>query len=90
MAATNGCAARTGNDTIDFIVTGTIALGSSLPKVTDSLLRIQGPASTGITIDGGSTVQVMTVGGRAQLNLDDLTIAHGVRGPGAGILNPAR
>src|SRR6059058_967977 len=49
MTATNGCAAGTGNDTIQFSVTGTILLADSLPTVTDSLLNINGPASPGIT-----------------------------------------
>jgi CSLREA domain-containing protein len=54
MTATNGCIAGTGNDTIDCLAIGTIMLGSSLPKVTDRLLTIEG--SSFITIDGGGTV----------------------------------
>ena len=54
MTATNGCVAGTGHDTIDFSVTGTIFLGSTLPEVTDSLLAIIGPASPGIIIDGAA------------------------------------
>src|SRR5579872_5511371 len=34
-AATNGCAAGTGSDPIDFSITGTITLGSTLPQITD-------------------------------------------------------
>ncbi|MBV8359034.1 MAG: right-handed parallel beta-helix repeat-containing protein [Deltaproteobacteria bacterium] len=77
MTATNGCAAGTGNDTINFSVSGTITLASTLPQITDSLLTINGPASTGITIDGGGNVQVMTVKSGATLNLNHLTIANG-------------
>jgi hypothetical protein len=51
--ATNGCVAGTGNDTIQFSVTGTIPLAGDLPTVTDSHLTINGPASPGITISGG-------------------------------------
>src|SRR5690348_1196663 len=47
--ATNGCAAGDGNDTIQFSVTGTISLASTLPQVTDSQMTINGPASPGIT-----------------------------------------
>src|SRR5215469_12055703 len=48
MTATHGCAAGTGNDTIEFSVTGTILLQSTLPEV-DCSLTINGPASSGIT-----------------------------------------
>ena len=84
MAATNGCAAGTGNDTIQFSVTGTIALVSTLPPVTANILTINGPASPGITIDGGHAVQVMEVALGAILNLNDLTIANGATSSGYG------
>src|SRR5690348_1731169 len=70
MTATNGCAAGNGNDTIKFSVTGTILLASTLPEVTDSQLTINGPASPGITFDGGGKVQVMQVASGAMLNLN--------------------
>jgi len=56
MTATNGCVAGTGNDTIQFSITGTITLGSTLPQITDRNLTIKGPASPGITINGGRKV----------------------------------
>jgi CSLREA domain-containing protein len=77
MTMTNGCAAGTGNDTIQFNITGTIALGSKLPQIIDSKLSINGPASPGITIDGRGAVQVMEVASDATLNLSRLTVAHG-------------
>jgi len=77
MTKTNGCVAGTGNDTIQFSVTGTIHLASTLPQVTDRRLTINGPASPGITIDGGQKVQVMQVALGAMVNLSNLTIAHG-------------
>jgi len=77
MTATNRCAAGTGNDTIRFYVTGTIALSNTLPRVTDSRLTIKGSASPGITIDGGTEVQVLQVASGATLTLNNLTIAHG-------------
>ena len=39
MTATNGCAAGTGSDKIQFSVSGTISLASTLPQGTDPLLR---------------------------------------------------
>jgi len=89
---THGCAAGTDNDTIQFRVTGTITLASTLPKVTDRQLTITGPI-TGpghITISGGGTVQVMQVALGSKLNLMRLTIANGNNlstGLGGGIGN---
>ena len=87
MAATNGCAAGTGNDTIQFSVTGTIALASTLPAVTDANLMIKGPASPGITIDGGGAVQVTVIALGANVNLNHLTISNGMAIEGGGIFN---
>jgi hypothetical protein len=88
MTATNGCAAGTGNDTVNFSVTGTIALTSALPQITDTLLTINGPAASGITIDGGGEVQVMQVASRATVNLGNLTISNGFDfGIGGGGVN---
>jgi CSLREA domain-containing protein len=84
MTATNGCAAGNGNDTIQFSVTGTILLTSTLPEITDSQLTINGPASPGITIHGGDKVQGMRVASGAMLNLNKLTIANG-NGLSAGV-----
>jgi hypothetical protein len=77
MTATNGCVAGTGSDTINFSVTGTIALASTLPEVTGFFLTINGPPSPGITINGGGKVPVMMVAPGTTLNLNGLTIADG-------------
>jgi CSLREA domain-containing protein len=74
-----------GNDAINFSVTGTITLGSALPEVTDSQLTITGPAASGITIDGanvfqelpGPAVYVMQVVAGSTLNLNHLAIDGG-------------
>jgi len=90
MTATNGCAAGSGNDTINFPprMTGTISLVSTLPEVTDSLLTINGPASRGISISGGGNVPVMGVATNATLNVNSLTIADGRSNTnGGGIVN---
>jgi hypothetical protein len=57
---TNTCVAGTGTgtDTIQFSVTGTIALSATLPSITDANLTITGPVG-GITIDGGGAHMVM-------------------------------
>jgi hypothetical protein len=85
MTETNGCIAGKGNDTIQFSVSGTILLASTLPEVDDSQLTINGPALPGVTISGGDKVQVMDVGIQSILNLKNLTIAHGFDGLGGGI-----
>ncbi len=75
--ATNGCVAGTGNEAIQFSVTGTIALTATLPAVTGTL-NITGPTGApGITIDGGRAVQIMQVNSGAALSLQYLTLAHG-------------
>jgi len=91
MTATNGCAAGSGTDSIVFEpgLTGTIALGSTLPTITDSSLTITGPTgSPGIIINGGGNVQVMETDG-GDTNLQNLTIANGAspQGSGGGIFN---
>jgi hypothetical protein len=80
--ATNGCAAGSRRDTINFLprITGTIVLVSTLPEVTDSLLTINGPSSRGITISGGGNFllsPVMEAAAGATLNLKNISIAHG-------------
>jgi hypothetical protein len=88
LTATNGCAAGTGSDTINFSVTGTITLGSSLPAIGGPLV-IDGTGQ-GITVDGVGSYQVMMVNNGAELTLNSLTIANGAEtsgGGGAGIVN---
>jgi CSLREA domain-containing protein len=86
MTAINGCPAGGDFNTIQFSVTGTIPLTNPLPPVTNSL-TINGPASPGITIDGGNKVQIMQVASGATLNFSNLTIAHGFATNGGGILS---
>jgi CSLREA domain-containing protein len=90
MTATNGCAAGSGNDTINFSVTGTIALANTLPAIIDKTLTIIGPMSPGITLDGDNKVQVMTVASASTLNLKRLTIANGQGGLSGGIFNDGK
>jgi CSLREA domain-containing protein len=78
----------TGTDTINFGVSGTISLGSTLPTITDANLTITGPTtSPGITLDGGSTHEVMDVLSGAT-HIVNLTIANGNSASvGGGISN---
>jgi len=70
------CAVGSGNDNIQFSVTGTLELRLSLPTVAFTL-TIAGPTANppAITIDGGGKVQVMQNVGT--LTLQYLTIANG-------------
>ena len=88
MAATNGCAAGTGDDTIQFSVIGTITLAATLPEIAGTL-TITGPPLRRITISGGGAVQVMRVASGATLNLKNLTVADGVPTDqeGGGVFN---
>ena len=62
-------------DTIDFAVTGTITLSSTLP-VTKSL-TIQGPAAPGIIVSGNNAVRVFRMSGSSNVTLSGLTISNG-------------
>jgi CSLREA domain-containing protein len=87
MTATNNCSAGTGTDTINFSVSGTIDLGSTLPAITNTSpdsLTIDGTGQS-ITISGQNLYQVM-VFATGTLKLANLTIANGnAGGDGGGI-----
>jgi hypothetical protein len=84
--AVHGCVAGDGNDTINFSIMGMIVLARTLPRITDSNPTINGPASPGITVDGGGTVQVMNVASGARLNLNHVIVADGfVYGTGGAV-----
>lgn len=78
------CAAGSpGADTIEITATGTIALFSDLPNVTDSL-TVNGPAG-GITISGGGTQRSgFATGDNLTLNLNRLNIVDGYFPSGFG------
>jgi hypothetical protein len=86
MTATNGCAAGDGNDTINFDITGTISLGSTLPEIADSNLTIFGPASPGITIKSGNDITAIVVASNATVAVYRLTITN-VIGANASIFS---
>jgi hypothetical protein len=77
-SAVNGCDAGTGDDTIVFIVTGTIAIGSELPNIVNTL-TIQGPAVSppAITINGDDKFfNPWFVDSDATLDLSSVTITE--------------
>jgi uncharacterized repeat protein (TIGR01451 family)/CSLREA domain-containing protein len=89
-SAVNECPAGDGADTIDFSVSGTITLGSTLPAiVSGSTITIDGGQS--ITVSGNNAVRVMFVNNGATLHLQYLTVANGNSGgaDGGGIANVA-
>ena len=76
--------AAPGADTIDFSVSGTITLVSTLPNITDAAgLTIDGTGQA-VNISGNHAVQVAVVDTDASLTLDHLTIADG-KGLGIGV-----
>src|SRR5260370_5589839 len=83
--STGDCAAGTGNDTIVFSVSGTIALASELPAI-QHVIEIDGTGQT-ISIDGGGSNRIfLNLSGA--LTLNNLTIANGdTAGNGGGVFN---
>ena len=83
--AVHACTAGTGNDTIEFSVTGMITTAAML-GITDTQLAITGPAG-GITIDGGHSHEIMKADAGTTVTLKNLTFAHGsISGGGGAIL----
>ena len=74
-----------GTNSIDFNVTGTITLLSSLPTITNNL-TITGPTgSPGITISGAGTFQIMNFE-FISLTLANLTLSDGLGNPPGGAI----
>ena len=78
------CAAGTGNDTIAFSVSGTIAVASTLPSIANTV-EIDGTGQT-IVIDGGGANSILVNSG--VLTLNNLTISNAATtGNGGGVQN---
>ena len=89
LVAVNGCAAGTGTDTINFIVSGTITIGSTLPAIANAFpgsLTIDGTEQS-ITVNGASLYGVLVVNTGATLNLNNLTIANATDFSGGAIFS---
>jgi CSLREA domain-containing protein len=87
-AATGGCAAGSGADTISFSVTGTITVGSPLPTVTKDL-TIDGPGAGNLTIGGGGSSRILTLNA-GTIRVEDLRLAGGGGGVGSAAQNRAQ
>ena len=91
--ANSTCAAGTGQDTINFSVSGEITLGSTLPAIANTSpgnLTIDATGQ-GITINGlnsaiDSSVQLLVVNAGATLNLKYLTLERGNGGVSGGAI----
>lgn len=77
------CDAASGDDTIDFTVSGTITLGATLPQI-DSNMTIDGSGQT-ITISGNDLYRVFYVHDGTFI-LNALTIVHGLGDSGGGAI----
>jgi CSLREA domain-containing protein len=89
--AVDNCAAgASGADTIVISVSGTVALGSPLPVVIESL-TINGPGANVLTVSGQSNYVVFVASGGITLTISGMTISDGNNssGSGGGIINPA-
>jgi len=83
----------TGDNTINFAVTGTITLNSALPDLsnTTGVMDIEGPGAASLTVARSSTSEtdfsVFTVDANVQAQLVGLTITGGSASNGGGIDN---
>ncbi|MBW4681149.1 MAG: FG-GAP repeat protein [Microcoleus vaginatus WJT46-NPBG5] len=78
-----------GIDTISFSnVSGTIALASALPQITESV-NVNGPGANNLTVSGNNAVRVFDITSGITANIDALRIAAGNAGVnnGGGINN---
>ena len=81
-----------GADTVDFAVSGTIMLGSTLPVISDDLTLVNDRGildgtRQGVTISGNHAVRIMQINPGVKVALTALTIANGSGGSGGGIDN---
>jgi hypothetical protein len=86
-AAVAAANANPGADAIDFATTGTIALTTGQLEITDSL-TINGPGAGALTVSGNDASRVFNItGSTTDVDIRDLTIAHGASDSGGGIYN---
>jgi CSLREA domain-containing protein len=86
------CAAGSGDDTINFTVTGTINLNAQQLSIASTNLTINGPGSNLLTVrrDTGGLYRVLFINA-ATVNISGLTISNGLvpagGGAGGGMIN---
>ncbi len=82
----HGCTAGSGDDEIDFSVTGTIALNSNLQEISSSL-TIKGPGRDQLTVDGALQHSVFRLDapGAGLLRVRSLTITRALAVSGAAV-----
>jgi len=72
---------------INFSITGTITLTSSLPAIAHNV-NINGPGAANLTVSGATSFRPFNIGAGTTVLIDGLTIANGrVSGDGGGISN---
>ena len=76
QTATNDCPAGSGDDAINFGVSGTITLSSQLPAI-QNILTIDGSGQA-VTIDGNGSVELLVVNTGAVVSLEFLTLENGM------------
>ena len=75
---TGDCAPGSGADTINFSVSGTITLASTLPSITDTTGLTIDAQTQKVTISGNDAVQIMIV--EEKLDLNALTLTKALNG----------
>lgn len=85
-AAVVAANANPGADTIDFAMTGTIALTSGQLDITDSV-TINGPGAGALTVSGNDASRVLNITGAPTVTIANLTVANGLTSdsPGGGL-----
>jgi hypothetical protein len=87
----NACGLGSGNDIIDFTVTGQITIDETL-EVTSGVLFVEGPITggpagpppaAGIAISGGGSVQIFKADAGTTLTLANLTLSNGLAPSGS-------
>jgi CSLREA domain-containing protein len=80
--------ATPGDDTINFSVSGTIALTNAQPLPSlSSNITINGPGKDQLTLDAGNRYRVFFVSPGSTVTISGLTISHGEADKGGGLYN---
>ena len=83
----DGCIAGTGNDTIEFSVTGTINIDAKMTINTTDPVSINGPSVGGIIISGGNSKEILLADVGSKVTLNNLTFIDGSTSGGGGAID---